>query len=319
VNQGMIQGQSCLVYRLKGDPHTFVSHGLREQHEVVELHVDVDLVSNGILDQERFRAWRPDFAKAKFLTESYEHGGNRHEIYRVGHAVEKMSKSLFNVENPDKVSDEYGADTLRLFEMFLGPLDQSKPWNTTSIEGVFRFLQKLWRWTHGGDDRSDAIAANDAAAPPEAMRVLHQSIEKITKDIEAMSFNTVVSQLMICVNELSALKVTNRAVMETVVVLASPIAPHIAEELWEKLGHKESVEFAPWPKVEPKWLVADSMKIAVQVNGKLRAEFSCSSSASQDDVFAAALALDDVKKFTDGKEIKKKIYVPKKIVNFVAV
>jgi leucyl-tRNA synthetase len=319
VNQGMIQGQSCLVYRLKSDPNTFVSHGLRAKHDVVELHVDVELVDNGILDMEGFRAWRADFAKAKFLTESFEHGGNRVEVYRVGHAVEKMSKSLYNVVNPDKVCDEYGADTLRLFEMFLGPLEQSKPWNTSSIEGVFRFLQKLWRWTHGGDDRAEAIAANDAPAADDALRTLHQSIEKITRDIEAMNFNTVVSQLMICVNEFTSAKITNRDVMEKLVVLVSPIAPHIAEELWERLGHKESVERAPWPKADPKWLVNDSMKIAVQVNGKLRAEFSCAAGATQEEVFQLAMALEEVKKFTDGKEIKKKIYVPKKLVNFVAV
>jgi leucyl-tRNA synthetase len=230
-----------------------------------------------------------------------------------------MSKSLFNVVNPDKVCDEYGADTLRLFEMFLGPLEQSKPWNTSSIEGVFRFLQKLWRWAHGGDDRAENLAADDTPAPEECRRLLHQSIEKITRDIEAMSFNTVVSQLMICVNEFAARKVTERALLETFVVLVSPIAPHIAEELWEKLGHRESVARAPWPKADPRLLVADTMKIAVQVNGKLRAEFACSATAGQDEIFALALALDDVKKFTDGKEIKKKIYVPKKLVNFVAV
>jgi leucyl-tRNA synthetase len=206
VNQGIIQGQSCLVYRLKNDPNTFVSYGLRNQHDVVEIHCDVELVEDSMLDMEGFRAWRPDFAHAKFLTESFEHGGNRHEVYRVGHAVEKMSKSLYNVVNPDRVCDEYGADTLRLFEMFLGPLEQSKPWNTSSIEGVFRFLQKLWRWTHGGDDRTDSIAANDTEAPEAALRLLHQSIEKITRDIEAMNFNTVVSQLMILVNELTSLR-----------------------------------------------------------------------------------------------------------------
>jgi leucyl-tRNA synthetase len=294
-----------------------VSHGLRAKYDVVEIHVDVELVEDGVLDVDGFRAWRPDFANAKFLTESFEHAGNRHEVVRVGHAVEKMSKSLFNVVNPDRVCDEYGADTLRLFEMFLGPLEQSKPWNTSSIEGVFRFLQKLWRWTHGGDDRAEKLAVTDEPASPEALRVLHQSIEKITRDIEAMSFNTVVSQLMILVNELGGQKTTNREVMEKAVILVSPIAPHVAEELWEKLGHKESVERAPWPKADPKWLVADTMKIAVQVNGKLRGEFSCAAGADQESIFAAALALEDVKKFTAGKEIKKKIYVPKKLVNFV--
>ena len=319
VNQGMIQGRSSLVYRLKSDPNTFVSCGLRANHETVEIHIDVELVDGDVLDREAFRAWRPELANANFLTESFEHAGNRHEVYRCGHAVEKMSKSLYNVVNPDRVCDEYGADTLRLFEMFLGPLEQSKPWNTSSIEGVFRFLQKLWRWTHGDGDRAESLSVSNDPAPPEAMRLLNQSIEKITHDIEAMSFNTVVSQLMICVNEFTALKVRSREVMEKLVVLASPIAPHISEELWEKLGHQTSIERAPWPKAEPKWLVADSVKIVVQVNGKLRGEFSCAASSGEAEIFAQALALDDVKKFTDGKEIKKRIYVPKKLVNFVAV
>jgi leucyl-tRNA synthetase len=319
VNQGMIQGRSAIVYRLKNDPNTYVSSGLRSKHETVEIHVDVSMVHDDRLDMDQFRAWRPDLKNAKFLTESYEHAGNRLEMYRCGSAVEKMSKSLYNVVNPDRVCDEYGADTLRLFEMFLGPLEQSKPWNTSSIEGVFRFLQKLWRWAHGGDDRAEALSANDVAAPDEAMRVLHQSIEKITRDVEAMSFNTVVSQLMILVNELTSQKVTNRAVMELVTVLVSPIAPHIAEELWEKLGHEESVERAPWPKVDSKWLVADSMKIVVQVNGKLRGEFTCAAGTPEAEVLAQASALEEVKKFTEGKEIKKRVYVPKKLVNFVAV
>ena len=322
VNQGMIQGRSSLVYRLKSDPNTYVSHGVRKNHDVVELHVDVELVENDILDMDAFRAWRPDHANAKFITESFETGGNRHEIYRCGFAVEKMSKSLFNVVNPDSVCDEYGADTLRLFEMFLGPLEQSKPWNTSSIEGVFRFLQKLWRWAHGtvgGNDDTEKFLVTDDPAPEAAMRLLHQSIEKVTRDIEHMSFNTCISQFMICVNEFTALKANNRELMEKFLVLVSPIAPHICEELWEKLGHKESIERAPWPKADPKWLVADTMKIVVQVNGKLRGEFQIAAGAAEADVYAAALAVDDVKKAIEGKEIKKKIYVPKKLVNLVAV
>ncbi len=317
VNQGMIQGRSSLVYRLKNDPNTFVSHGIRQQYETQEIHVDVELAKDDYLDMEAFRAWRPEYANAKFLTESIGVDGNRRQAYRCGHAVEKMSKSLFNVVNPDRVCDEYGADTLRLFEMFLGPLEQSKPWNTSSIEGVFRFLQKLWRWTHGGDDRAETPAANRDPAPEAAMRLLHQSIEKITRDIEAMNFNTVVSQLMICVNEFGAAKVTNQEFIEKFLVLVSPIAPHIAEELWAKIGHRESIAHAPWPKADPQWLVNDSMKIVVQVNGKLRGQFECSAGAAEAEVFALALELDDVRKFMAGKELKKKIYVPKKLVNFV--
>ncbi len=317
VNQGMIQGRSNFVYRLKSDPNTYVSSGILKNHDVVALHVDVELVDNDILDIEGFRAWRPEHKNAKFLTESFETAGNRHEIYRCGHAVEKMSKSLFNVVNPDSVCDEYGADTLRLFEMFLGPLEQSKPWNTSSIEGVFRFLQKLWRWTHGGDERAEDIVANDEPAPEASQRLLHQSIEKITRDIENMSFNTCISQFMICVNEFAAAKTNNRELIEKFLVLVSPIAPHVAEELWQKLGQKESITRAPWPKADPKWLVNDSMKIVVQVNGKLRGEFTCAAGASEADVFALALSNEEVKKYTDGKEIKKKIYVPKKLVNLV--
>jgi len=323
VNQGMIQGRSNLVYRLKSDPNTFVSAGILSQYDTTPIHVDVELVDNDILDMDGFRAWRPELANAKFLTESYGLDANRHQVYRCGHAVEKMSKSLFNVVNPDSVCEEYGADTLRLFEMFLGPLEQSKPWNTSSIEGVFRFLQKLWRWTHGSpggaDDAAEKIHATDDPAPPAAMRLLHQSIEKVTRDIENMSFNTCISQFMICVNEFTALKAHNRELMEKFLVLVSPIAPHIAEELWEKLGHKESITKAPWPKADPKWLVNDEMKIVIQVNGKLRGEFTCATSATEADVFALALAHEEVKKFIEGKEIKKKIYVPKKLVNLVAV
>lgn len=317
VNQGMIQGRSNLVYRLKSDPNTFVSYGIIQQYDVQPIHVDVELVDNDYLDMEAFKSWRPEYANAKFLTEAFGLDGNRHQAYRCGHAIEKMSKSLYNVVNPDKVCDEYGADTLRLFEMFLGPLEQSKPWNTSSIEGVFRFLQKLWRWTHGGDDRNESIVTTSDPVPDSAQRLLHQSTDKITRDIEAMNFNTVVSQLMICVNEFSSAKVSSKELMEKFVVLVSPIAPHIAEELWAKLGHKGSIAFAPWPKADPRWLVSDTMKIVVQVNGKLRGQFECSASAAEADVFAQALTLEEVKKFMEGKELKKKIYVPKKLVNFV--
>lgn len=313
VNQGLIQGRSSFVYRLKSDVNTYVSAGLRKQHDTQELHVDVALVHNDVLDQEGFRAWRPEYQNVKFLTEE---GG----VYRCGSAVEKMSKSFFNVVNPDSISDEYGADTLRLFEMFLGPLEQFKPWNTSGIEGVARFVQKLWRWTHsgsGGGGESETLQATDTPASPAALRVLHQTIDKVTRDIEALSFNTSVSQFMIAVNEFGALKEQNRELMKTFVVLLSPFAPHLAEELWEKLGGKESVQSAAWPKVDGQYLVADALKLVVQVNGKLKGEFTIALDASQEDIFAAALALEDVKKATDGKEIKKKIYVPKKLVNLV--
>lgn len=316
VNQGLIQGRSNFVYRLKSDVNTYVSDGLRKQHDVQEIHVAVALVHNDLLDMEAFRASRPEYQNAKFLTEKTEAGGNISEVYRCGWAVEKMSKSFYNVVNPDRICEQYGADTLRLFEMFLGPLEQYKPWNTSGIEGVARFVQKLWRWVHNDD--GETLSLSDAPAPEAALRLLHQTIEKVTRDIETLNFNTSVSQFMICVNEFSAAKVTNRAFVETFVVLLSPFAPHLAEELWSKLGHKTSVQKAKWPEADQKFLVADSMRIVVQVNGKLRGQLDAPVSATQDEVIAMALALPDVQKFVDGKEIKKKIYVPKKLVNLVA-
>jgi leucyl-tRNA synthetase len=312
VNQGMIQGRSNFVYRLKSDPKTFVSHGLREKHPSTELHVDVNIVHNDALDQEAFRAWRPEYKDAKFICEQ----ADGRDIYRCGSAVEKMSKSLFNVVNPDVVCDEYGTDTLRLFEMFLGPLEQSKPWNMSGIEGVFRFLQKFWRWAH---TEGDELVFNDAKVPDQALRVLHQTIMKITQGIDTLNFNTCVSQFMILLNELTASKVQNKEVLEIFVKLLSPFAPHLSEEMWQKLGHKDSVARAEWPKHDPKLLVADTMKIVVQINGKLRDQFECSASATQEEVLALALASPEVKKHIDGKEIKKQIYVPKKLVNLVVV
>lgn len=314
VNQGLIQGRSNFVYRLKSDPNTFVSAGLKDKYETQEIHVDVELVDNDILDIEGFRAWRPEYKNAKFILEKSEHGGNVHEIYRCGWAIEKMSKSFYNVVNPDAICAEYGADTLRLFEMFLGPLEQYKPWNTAGIEGVHRFVQKLWRWLHG---EGDTLELSDEPAPDQAMRILHQTIEKVTKDIESLSFNTSVSQFMIAVNEFTGLKVRNRSLVKDFVVLLSPFAPHLAEELWQELGEKGSIARAPWPKADPKWLVADSMRIAVQVNGKLRGQFDAPVAATEEELYKMALAIEDVKKFTDGKEMKKKIYVPKKLINFV--
>jgi leucyl-tRNA synthetase len=313
VNQGLIQGRSSFVYRSKKDPNTFVSAGLKGKHEVTELHVNVELVDNDILDIEAFRAWRPEYAAAKFILEDSEHG----QIYRTGHAVEKMSKSFFNVVNPDSICEEYGADTLRLFEMFLGPLEQYKPWNMSGIEGVFRFVQKLWRWMHNGE--GEELALSGGPVPEAATRLLHQTIEKITRDIETLNFNTSVSQFMICVNEFGQAKVQNREFFETFVILLSPYAPHLAEELWQKLGHNESVSRAPWPIANPAFLVASSFTIAVQVNGKLKATIEVAASAEQEAIIEMALAHADVKKVTEGKEIKKKIYVPKKIVNLVVV
>ncbi len=315
VNQGLIQGRSNFVYRLKSDPNTYVSHGLKNKHEVQEIHVDVELVENDILDIEGFRAWRPENKNAKFLLEKADVNGNVHEMYRCGWAVEKMSKSFFNVVNPDSVCEEYGADTLRLFEMFLGPLEQYKPWNTAGIEGVNRFVQKLWRWLHDGE--GDEIVTEGKAPGEAELRLLHQTIEKVTRDIETLNFNTSVSQFMICVNEFAKANVRAKDFFETFAVLLAPYAPHLAEEIWHKLGHQESIQKAPWPKANPALLVMDSMKIVIQVNGKLRGEISVATGATQEEIFSAALANEEVKKYMEGKEIKKKIYVPKKLVNFV--
>jgi leucyl-tRNA synthetase len=315
VNQGMIQGRSSLVYRLKSDPKTYVSHGLKKKYETQELHVHVDFVHNDILDLDAFRAWKPEFADAKFILEDAVVGGNSRQVYRCGSAVEKMSKSLFNVVNPDSICQEYGADTLRLFEMFLGPLEQSKPWNTAGIEGVARFLQKFWRWTH--DENTDALLTGDGPVPEASQRLLHQTIAKVSQGIETLNFNTCVSQFMICVNDFSTAKVQNKAFLETFLVLLAPFAPHLAEEVWQQLGHKESIARAPWPKADPKLLVADTMRIVVQINGKLRDQFDCPAGATEAEVFALALDAPEVKKYLEGKEIKKKIYVPKKLVNLV--
>ena len=315
VNQGLIQGRSNFVYRLKSDPNTYVSHGLRAKYDTQELHVDVELVDNDILDTEGFRAWRPEHAQAKFILEPTDFNGKSLEVYRCGNAVEKMSKSFFNVVNPDAVCAEYGADAFRLFEMFLGPLEQYKPWNTSGIDGVSRFVHKLWRWLHEGE--GEDLVLTEEPAPEAALRLLHQTIEKITRDIETLNFNTCVSQFMICVNEFPAMKVHERKFVETFALLLSPFAPHLAEELWQKLGHKESIARAPWPKVDPRYLVADTMRIAVQVNGKVRDQFDCAVGLKEEEVFALALGREDVQRHMAGKEVKKKIYVPKKLVNIV--
>ncbi len=318
VNQGLIQGRSSFVYRLKSDPKTYVSRGLKDKYETQELHVDLELVDNDILDLEGFRAWRPEYRDAKFLCEKIEQGGKAYEVYRCGFAVEKMSKSFFNIVNPDAICEQYGADTLRQFEMFLGPLEQYKPWNMSGIEGVYRFVQKLWRWVHGGEDSEELVFTN--APPPEAsLRLLHQTIEKVTLGIETLNFNTCISQFMICVNDFSTARVQNKEFLQTFVVLLSPFAPHLAEELWEKMGATESITRAPWPKADPKLLVADTMRIAVQVNGKLRDQFDAPAASTQEEVLAMARARTEVQKFLEGKELKKQIYVPKKLVNFVAV
>ncbi|MBO4917430.1 MAG: leucine--tRNA ligase [Bacteroidales bacterium] len=304
VNQGMIQGRSNFVYRIVGT-NTFVSLGLKDRYETTEIHVDVNIVYNDRLDLEAFRAWRPEYADAEFILEDGE--------YVCGWAIEKMSKSMFNVVNPDLVCDTYGADTLRLYEMFLGPLEQSKPWDTKGIDGVNRFLKKFWRLFY---DRDNWLVTEEAPTPAE-LKALHRLIAKERADIESFSFNTAISAFMIALNELSTLKCSKRAVLEPLVVLLSPFAPHISEELWHALGHEDSVTYASFPEYVEAYTVEDSCTYAVSFNGKTRFTVDLPKSAGKDEVEARVRALEQTAKYTDGLNIIKVIVVPGKIVNIV--
>ena len=301
INQGMIQGRSNFAYRIK-DTNTFVSAGLKDQYDVTPIHVDVNIVSNDILDTEKFRAWRPEFANAEFILEDGK--------YICGWAVEKMSKSMFNVVNPDDIVDRYGADTLRLYEMFLGPLEQSKPWDTNGIDGVNRFLKKLWKLYDGGVD--------DSTPSAESLKTLHTLIKKVTSDIEQFSYNTSVAAFMICVNELTAQKCHSRAILEPLVILLAPFAPHIAEELWHSaLGHESTVCDAHWPEFDPSVLVENEVTYPVSFNGKMRFNLTLPASLGQEEVIAAAMNAEGAAKWLEGKTVVKTIFVPGKIVNIV--
>jgi leucyl-tRNA synthetase len=305
INQGMIQGRSNFVYRKKGS-NTFVSHGLIDKYEVIPMHVEVGLVHNDRLDTDAFKNWRPDLADATFILEE--------GTYFCGAEVEKMSKSKYNVVNPDDVIEQYGADTLRLYEMFLGPLEQFKPWNTNGIDGVFKFLKKLWRLFY---DAKGNWQVSDQMPELAALKILHKTIRKVEEDIERHSFNTSVSSFMICVNELSALKCHHRAVLEPFLVILSPYAPHIAEELWERLGHDRSILEQRFPVAEDKYLVEASHEYPVSINGKMRVKLSLPSDLSREEIEKAALAHEDLQKWIEGKTPKKVIVVPGKIVNIV--
>ena len=304
INQGMIQGRSNFVYRIK-DTNTFVSYGLKDNYDVTPIHVDVNIVSNDILDTEKFRAWRPEFHDAEFILEDGK--------YVCGYAVEKMSKSMFNVVNPDDIVDQYGADTLRLYEMFLGPLEQSKPWDTNGIDGVNRFIKKLWSLFWKGD-----TFLPDASEPTkDDLRSLHKLIKKVTSDIEAFSFNTSISAFMICVNELSAHKCRSAEVLSQLLVLLAPFAPHVAEELWHQLGNDTTIVDARWPELDESYLVEDTVNYPVQFNGKTRFTVAVPASASREDVERAAMDSPDAAKWLDGKQVVKTIVVPGRIVNIV--
>ncbi len=306
LNQGMIQGRSSFVYRIKGE-NTFVSFGLRNDFETTEIHVDINLVHNDILNVELFKKWRQEYSDAKFI---YEEDGK----YHCGWAVEKMSKSMFNVVNPDDIAEKYGADTLRFYEMFLGPIEISKPWDTNGIEGVSRFLNKLWKLYH---PKQEKFSLTDDEPSKDELKILHKTIKKIDDDIEKFSLNTAVSAYMVCVNELGALKCNKRKILEPLVVLLSPFAPHIAEELWQKCGHVESITRANFPVAEQEYLQDDTVNYPIAFNGKTRFTLTLPVSTSKQEVEKIALADSRTIERLAGVVPKKVIFVPGKMLNIV--
>ena len=305
VNQGMIQGRSNFVYRIK-DTNTFVSLGLKDQYDVTPIHVDVNIVHNDVLDLEAFKQWRPDYATAEFVLEDGK--------YVCGWAIEKMSKSMYNVVNPDMIVEKYGADTLRLYEMFLGPINQSKPWDSNGIDGCFRFLRKVWSlfYPKNGD-----WAVTDSEPTKDNLKTLHKLIKKVTEDIEVFSYNTSVPAFMIAVGELAQQKCTSRKVLEQLVVLLAPFTPHIAEELWHTLGHEGTVCDAKWPEFDESYLKEDSVTLSVSFNGKTRFTLDFPVDASKDQIQEAALSSEQAQKYLEGKQVVKVIVVPGRIVNIV--
>ena len=305
VNQGMIQGRSNFVYRIK-NTNTFVSYGLKEKYDTTEIHVDVNIVNNDRLDIEAFRRWMPDFANAEFILENGE--------YICGYAIEKMSKSMFNVVNPDNICNLYGADTLRLYEMFLGPLEQAKPWDTKGIDGVNRFLKRFWKLFF---DKEGNLRLSDSAPSAAELKVLHKLIRKVEEDIENFSFNTSVSAFMIALNELQDLKCYNRSILENMVILLSPFTPHICEELWSVLGHKESISFASMPEYKEEFTIEQSCTYPVSFNGKLRFKLELPKSLSASEIEQIVRENENTAKYLGGNAIKKVIVVPCKIINVV--
>ena len=305
INQGMIQGRSNFVYRINGT-NKFVSLNLKDKYEVTPIHVDVNIVSNDVLDIEAFRNWRPEYQDAEFELEDGK--------YICGWAVEKMSKSMFNVVNPDMIVEKYGADTLRLYEMFLGPLEQSKPWDTNGIDGVHRFLKKLWSLFFGN---TDTLQVTDAEPTADELKSLHKLIKKVTYDIEHFSYNTSISAFMICVNELSSLKCNKQAILEQLIILLAPFAPHIAEELWHVCGHDTTICDAQWPKWNEAYLKENTKTYAISFNGKTRFSLELPADLSREEIEKAALAHENSAKWIEDKTPKKIIVVPGKIVNIV--
>ena len=308
INQGMIQGRSNFVYRVKEgeDKGKFVSLGLKDKYDVTPIHVDVNIVSNDVLDTEAFRNWRPEYKDAEFILEDGK--------YVCGWAIEKMSKSMFNVVNPDMVVERYGAATLLLYEMFLGPINQSKPWDSNGIDGCSRFLHKLWNLFNG---KGGSFVPNDAEPTEDNLRTLHKLIKKVTEDIGNFSYNTAISAFMIAVGEFNSQKCTSKKVLEPLVVLIAPFAPHIAEELWEQLGHTSSVCDAKWPEFNEKFIKENSVTLSISFNGKTRFTMSFPVEATKEEIEKEVLAGEQAKKYIDGKQIVKVIVVPGRIVNIV--
>jgi leucyl-tRNA synthetase len=302
----MIQGVSKFVYRINDGSNRFVSHGLRKSYETSPMHVDVSMVHNDVLDTEAFKKWRPDLSSATFELEEGK--------YMVGSEVEKMSKSKFNVVNPDDIVAQYGADTLRMYEMFLGPIEQSKPWNTNGIEGVYKFLNRLWRLFF--DTNGQFVVSTETPTEAEN-KILHKTLKRVEEDIERFSLNTPVSTFMICVNELIALKCNKKAVLEPILIALSPYAPHITEELWSLLGNKESISTATYPTWDEKYLVESSHEYPISINGKVRAKLTFPVNMPTEDIQASVLENEVVLKWLEGKTPKKIIIVPNKIVNVV--
>ncbi|NDK54471.1 leucine--tRNA ligase [Pontibacter fetidus] len=305
INQGMIQGRSNFVYRINGT-NKYVSYGLKNQYETTQLHVDVNIVENDILDLEAFKAWRPENANAEFVLEDGK--------YHVGVEIEKMSKSKYNVVNPDDLVEKMGADTLRMYEMFLGPLEQFKPWNTNGMDGVHKFLKKYWKLFH---DNNGNFIVSEEQPTAEELKTLHKTIKKVEEDIERFSFNTSVATFMICVNELTQLKTNKRAILEPLTKVLAPYAPHITEEIWQQLGYSESISYAGFPQWKEEYLVENTFEYPVSVNGKTRHKLSFATDTPREEIEKAVLADEQVIRFFDGKTPKKVIIVPNKIINVV--
>jgi leucyl-tRNA synthetase len=306
VNQGMIEGVSAFVYRIK-DSNTFVSRGMKDQYDTQALHVDIHLVNHdNELDTEAFKNWREEYKDASFITEDGH--------FYVDREVEKMSKSKYNVVNPDEMIASYGCDAFRMYEMFLGPVEHSKPWSTDGIEGVYRFLRKFWNRFF--DKEGHLAVTNDDPTEAE-LKILHKTLKQVQEDLDRFSLNTCVSQFMIATNELHKMDTRKQAILEPLVILLEPFAPHMAEELWQVLGHESSVSQAPMPIHDDRWLKEDSHEYPVSVNGKVRVKKAFPIDKPQDELEEEVMELPEVKKWVEGKEIKKVVYVPGKIINIV--